>query len=184
MAWEGFGCRKEGNKKEVVTPPSADKQWSRRGSFSKSRVGMFSKYKESLFKAHKLCYGSIVIVLSPWHSIWSSGTGVFTEAFLDCINWCGALHAVGLGLFQKERERWARVFFRGILGRLLRAFETRLYVGGLESFQNVLLSRAEQSFEGKLHFSWNGNFRELEIPDLVTLTSTDTGGKRSWVMTE
>lgn len=76
------------------------------------------------------------------------------------------------------------MFFRGILGRLLRAFETRLYVGGLESFQNVLLSRAEQSFEGKLHFSWNENFRELEIPDLVTLTSTDTGGKRSWVMTE
>lgn len=116
MAWEGFGCRKEGNKKEVVTPPSADKQWSRRGSFSKSCVGMFSKYKESLFKAHKLCYGSIVIVLSPWHSIWSSGTGVFTEAFLDCINWCGALHAVGLGLFQKERERWVSksVFQRNI----------------------------------------------------------------------
>lgn len=70
-----------------------------------------------------------MIVLSTWHSLQSSGTGVFTEAFLDCINWCGALHAVGLGLFQKERKRWARVVSRELLRRLWRASETRLLCG-------------------------------------------------------
>lgn len=61
-----------------------------------------------------------MIVLSTWHSLQSSGTGVSTEAFLDCIHWCEhspwmwavPLYGVGLGLFQKERKRWARVVFR------------------------------------------------------------------------
>lgn len=125
--------------------PVLIKQWSRRGSSSKTCVGTLSKYKKSLFKIHKLCYGSIVIVLSTWHSLQSSGTGVSAEprlfliVFIDVEHppgmWAVPLYGVGLGLFKKERKRWARVVFREIMRRLWRASETRLYVGGLESSQ-------------------------------------------------